>query len=110
MTWRTASALRTTSWPRILAVPAEGARKVARMRSVVVLPAPFEPIKPNKSPLLTVRSSPDNAAIVPYIRVRPNVCTAGIGGAESVIRWDYGTTGLQDHGTTALPDFGSCSP
>ena len=38
-------------------MPADGARKVARMRSVVVLPAPFEPMKPNRSPLLTVRSS-----------------------------------------------------
>ena len=52
---------------------------MAKMRSVVVLPAPFEPMNPNKSPLLTVKSRPESAAMLPYIRVKPNVCTAGMG-------------------------------
>src|SRR5690349_3180524 len=81
ITCRTASALRTTSWPRICAVPADGARNVERIRKVVVFPAPLEPMNPNRSPLFTIKSSPDRAAILPYIRVKPKVWTAGIGGA-----------------------------
>src|SRR4051794_27367085 len=81
ITWRTASASRTTSCPRICAVPEDGARKVARIRSVVVLPAPLEPIKPKRSPLLTVKSRPDKAAMLPYMRESPWVWTAGMGGA-----------------------------
>ncbi len=82
MTCRTASASRTTSWPRIFAVPEEGARKVARMRRVVVLPAPLEPMKPNKSPWLTVKSRQLSAVMLPKTRVRPTVATAGMGGAS----------------------------
>jgi len=50
ITWRTASASRSRSRPRICAVPADGARNVARMRRWC-LAAPFDPMKPNKSPL-----------------------------------------------------------
>src|ERR1700722_8812776 len=83
MTWRTASASETTSWPSTRAVPDEGARNVARMRNVVVFPAPLEPMNPNKSPRFTVRSSELSAVIAPYERVRPMVCIAGNGGADS---------------------------
>ena len=54
-------------------MPAEGAKNVARMRNVVVLPAPLEPMKPNRSPLLTVKSRPESAAMAPYMRVNPCV-------------------------------------
>ena len=81
MTCRTASESITTSCPRTLAVPADGLRNVDRIRNVVVLPAPLDPIKPNKSPLFTVISSPCSAARLPYIRVKPSVSTAIIGGA-----------------------------
>src|SRR5438093_12496435 len=58
------------------------------MRRVVVLPAPLEPMKPNKSPLFTVRSSPYNAAMLPNMRVKPNVCTAGKGGAFIILSFN----------------------
>src|SRR5882762_1047979 len=47
------------------------------MRRVVVFPAPLEPMKPKRSPRLTVRLSALRAIIEPYRRVRANVCTAG---------------------------------
>ena len=47
------------------AVPVEGERKVERIRSVVVLPAPFEPMKPKRSPWFTVRSSWFSAVRLP---------------------------------------------
>src|SRR5688572_1195350 len=64
-----------------MACPAVGVRNVARIRSVVVLPAPLEPMNPNRSPLYTVRSSELSATIWPYVRVRPIVWTAACGGA-----------------------------
>src|SRR5271157_6481982 len=82
MTWRTASASRTISWPRILAEPAEGARKVARMRRVVVLPAPLEPMKPKRSPGWIDRVNELSAVIGPNTRVKLIVSTAGMGGAS----------------------------
>src|SRR5438552_18995138 len=85
MTCRTASASRTTSCPSTWAVPAEGARNVARMRSVVVLPAPLEPMNPKRSPRMMERSSELSAVIAPKVRVRPLVCTAGMGGAVSLV-------------------------
>ena len=55
----------TTLCPITRAVPVEGDRKVDRMRSVVVLPAPFEPMNPNRSPLFTVRSRALSAVSLP---------------------------------------------
>ena len=47
LTWlRTASASSTTSWPSTRALPASGRNSVARMRIVVVFPAPFGPSTP----------------------------------------------------------------
>ena len=43
---RTASASATTSYPATRAVPAVGRNSVVRMRTTVVLPAPFGPRKP----------------------------------------------------------------
>ena len=50
-----------TSRPPMRTVPAVGRRIPAIMRSVVVLPAPFGPRKPNSSPLGTSRSSASTA-------------------------------------------------
>src|SRR4051794_31922614 len=86
MTWRTASASRTTSWPNTFAVPDEGARKVARIRRVVVLPAPLDPMKPKRSPRRMERSRELSAVMAPKARVRPMVWTAGIGGVSFVIK------------------------
>ena len=47
------------------AVPAEGERNVARIRRVVVLPAPLEPMKPNRSPELTARLREFSAVMEP---------------------------------------------
>ena len=47
------------------AVPFEGERNDDKMRRVVVLPAPLDPIKPNKSPLLIVRSRELRAVKLP---------------------------------------------
>src|SRR5437773_4740983 len=47
------------------------------MRRVVVLPAPFEPMKPKRSPRFTERFNALSATIEPYTRVRAKVCTAG---------------------------------
>ena len=40
---RTAAASRTTSWPSTSARPPSGSSRVVRMRTAVVLPAPFGP-------------------------------------------------------------------
>ena len=50
MRLRTSAAWRATSKPATRAVPAVGDSSVARMRSVVVLPAPLGPRKPKISP------------------------------------------------------------
>src|ERR1044072_9148789 len=54
------------------------------MRNGVVLPAPFDPMNPNKSPRFTVRFKLLNATIEPYMRVRSVVCTAGTVGETSI--------------------------
>ena len=58
---RTASASRATSWPSTRADPASGASRVARIRTVVVLPAPFGPSSPYTVPGGTARSRPSSA-------------------------------------------------
>ena len=57
MTERSWSACLTTSKPATVARPASGLSSVARMRTVVVLPAPFGPSRPRTVPSATVRSS-----------------------------------------------------
>ena len=46
-------------------VPLSGLRRVVRIRSAVVLPAPFGPSRPNTVPVSTVRSTPRRASTVP---------------------------------------------
>ena len=47
----TAGASRTTSWPATQADPASGMDSVVRMRTAVVLPAPFGPSTPRMEPV-----------------------------------------------------------
>src|SRR3954470_11189372 len=56
----------TRSTPAIEISPAVGRRMPAIMRSVVVLPAPLGPRKPNSSPRGTSRSIASTAVKLPY--------------------------------------------
>src|SRR4051812_12016758 len=72
MILRTALDSWTTSWPPTLAVPPSGRSRVARMRTTVVLPAPFGPSRPNTVPCRTARSTPSSAVVLPYRFTRPS--------------------------------------
>jgi hypothetical protein len=58
-------AILATSTPATRAVPDVGASRVARTRSVVVLPAPFGPRRPKISPSRHSRSRPESASTRP---------------------------------------------
>src|SRR6185312_8475854 len=71
--WRwTARASRTTSCPATRAEPASGRVSVVRMRTAVVLPAPFGPSTPRMAPRGTSRSSPASATVGPNRFRRPS--------------------------------------
>src|SRR5215831_9538152 len=74
---RTAAASRTTSWPSTRARPASGSSKVVRIRTAVVLPAPFGPRTPSTVPCGTDRSIPRSARTSPNDLVRPSARIAG---------------------------------
>src|SRR5438552_13562828 len=59
---RTAIGSLRMSCPSTSAVPSEGVRTVARIRRVVVLPAPLGPRNPKTSPLGTSKSTPLSAS------------------------------------------------
>src|SRR5256885_10614829 len=69
----TSAASPTTSTPATRALPAVGGRRVQRMRTVVVLPAPFGPRKPKISPGAMNRSIPRTAS-TPPLKVRFRSC------------------------------------
>src|SRR6516162_6961515 len=77
MTARTCSAFPTTSRPSTLACPASGSRTVARIRTAVVLPAPFGPSRPSTLPASTARSMPSSAATGPKCLTSPLAPIAG---------------------------------
>ena len=60
-----------TSTPATDALPAVGRASPVRIRSVVVLPAPFGPSRPKTDPAGTSRSSPSSARTAPNRFVRP---------------------------------------
>src|SRR5579859_5803248 len=66
------------SRPATRAVPPVGGISVASMRSVVVLPAPLGPRKPNISPAFTARSTPATASTMrlPDLKVRRRPCVS----------------------------------
>src|SRR5262245_39012400 len=60
-----------TCLPFSQACPEVAVTSPSRIRSVVVLPAPFGPRKPNTWPASTVRSSPASAVVPRYLLVSP---------------------------------------
>src|SRR5215217_7498139 len=74
---RSAAASATTSRPATRAVPASGSSRVARMRTVVVLPAPLGPRTPSTVPGATSRSTPSSARTAPKDFTRPLTWMAG---------------------------------
>src|SRR5262245_40751274 len=74
---RTAAASRTTSRPSTQARPPSGCRRVVRMRTAVVLPAPFGPSTPSTVPRGTDRSIPRSARTSPNDLTRPSTRMAG---------------------------------
>src|SRR5215470_9385237 len=77
MTARTFAASRTTSRPSTLACPASGSRRVARIRTAVVLPAPLGPSRPSTLPAWTARSMPSSAMTGPNRLASPCAAIAG---------------------------------
>ena len=73
MARRTSRRSLSTEWPATHASPAVGRKSVARMRIVVVFPAPFGPTKPKTAPSSTVRASSSTAVNLPYCLVSPRV-------------------------------------
>src|SRR3954469_8655689 len=62
---RSAGASETTSRPATRALPASGSSSVARMRTIVVLPAPLGPSTPSTVPGATASSTPSSARVGP---------------------------------------------
>src|SRR3954451_743416 len=77
---RSCAASRTTSRPATRAVPASGESRVQRMRTVVVLPAPFGPSTPSTVPGAASSSTPSSARTAPNDFTRPLTSIAGEGG------------------------------
>src|SRR5580700_3606100 len=69
---RTTAASRTTSRPSTSARPLSGSSRVVRMRTAVVLPAPFGPSTPSTVPRGTARSMPRSACTSPNDFVSPS--------------------------------------
>src|SRR6476661_10517374 len=76
---RTAEASAMTSSPATRAVPDVGRRSVARIRIVVVLPAPFGPRKPRNVPAVTENEIPSTARVPPgYTLTSSSTSTTGV--------------------------------
>ena len=80
MILRTTSGSLTTSWPRIAAWPESGSRMVERMRTAVVLPAPFGPSRPSTVPGSISSETPSSARTLPRGNTFTRSCasTAGL--------------------------------
>src|SRR6266849_5793911 len=65
------------SMPSMSAVPEVGRRRPHSIRSVVVLPAPLAPRKPNTSPRIAWKLTPSTAASAPYRLTSWRASTAG---------------------------------
>ena len=72
---RTAVGCFTTSKPATRALPASGSSRVDRMRTRVVLPAPFGPSSATTPPSGTERSTPASAFVSPNDRAMPSTST-----------------------------------
>jgi hypothetical protein len=67
-----AAARVTTSCPQTAACPPSGRSRVARIRTAVVFPAPFEPRRPNTEAVRTARSIPSSATVSPNRLTSPS--------------------------------------
>src|SRR5580704_4556025 len=76
---------RSGSKPRTETTPPLRGRNPSRISTVVVLPAPFGPSRPNTSPGWISKSMPFTACTSPYDFVRP--CTEIAGAAEFIARY-----------------------
>ena len=63
----TAPGSRVTSTPRTEIDPSSGWRSPSSISTVVVLPAPFGPSRPNTSPAATSKLTPSTALMSPYV-------------------------------------------
>ena len=83
---RTRAASLVTSKPATVALPASGRSSVARIRMVVVLPAPFGPSSATTSPAPTVRSTSSSTTTrlspLPNDLPNPVASTTGFGAAH----------------------------
>src|SRR5690625_3164644 len=68
---RTVTGSRRASWPATCTLPWSGWASVARIRTIVVLPAPFGPSTPRIAPVGTSRSTPSSAVVRPNRLTRP---------------------------------------
>ena len=73
---RTCCGCVATSKPATRAVPESARSRVARMRTAVVLPAPFGPSTPSTEPSRAARSMPASAWVSPKRLVRPSASMA----------------------------------
>src|SRR4030081_3066799 len=72
MRLRTVSGSSWTLTPVIRACPASGARRVARIRTRAVFPAPLGPSRPSTLPAGTLRSTPARALVLPNALLTPS--------------------------------------
>ena len=80
MRWRISTPLAgQRAKPATVAEPELGAMSVPSMRTVVVLPAPLGPRKPNTSPLATLSDRSSTAVRAPKRLVRCSITRAGPG-------------------------------
>src|SRR2546427_2677279 len=77
MTRRTRSVSFSTQRPSMSTCPAAGSRRVARMRRVVVFPAPLGPMNPKISPSSTSNERSDTAVVSAKFLVKPFTWTMG---------------------------------
>src|SRR4051812_29517140 len=73
--------------------PASGCNSVARMRTSVVLPAPFGPSSPKIAPSGTSRSTPASASVEPKFLVTPSTVMADVVKRQPYPPWEGGIPG-----------------
>src|SRR6266702_1996960 len=88
ISWRTWCAWRPTSYPHTRACPPSGRSRVARIRTAVVLPAPFGPSTPSTVPGRATRSTPASAVVLPNRLTRPLASIALV--MVSPLPWCHG--------------------
>ena len=93
---RTPAGLRSTSTPTTSAEPSSGCSRVERIRTTVVLPAPFGPSRPSTVPVGTEMSTPSSAVTLPYRLTSPRALTASLM-SETLGRRSHKARGLSEN-------------